>query len=94
MINGDDFFAIDNAFGGPVASYAAGDFDYNNKVNADDYWLIDSHYSKAQLAPALPAPAPAPAVGAEWSSVSIAAADLESSYKRLLDADADLAATA
>jgi fibronectin-binding autotransporter adhesin len=62
IINGDDFFEIDSGFASQASGFSNGDFDYNCRIDADDYWLIDSNYNKAvNVAPG----APALAVGTE-----------------------------
>jgi hypothetical protein len=43
-------------------TYAKGDFDYNGKVNADDYFLIDSNYNKMAVPLGVSAAAPAGAM--------------------------------
>jgi hypothetical protein len=54
-------------------------------IDGDDYFLIDAHYLQAQGS-ALPAVAPAASAAGGWASLQIAAAaDVESTYSRLLD---------
>jgi len=48
VIDGEDFFWIDNGFASSLKGYANGDFNYDGRIDADDYWLIDSNYNKAQ----------------------------------------------
>jgi hypothetical protein len=48
IIDGDDFFAIDQGYSTQTGGYARGDFDYNGRTDADDYFIIDSNYNKAQ----------------------------------------------
>jgi hypothetical protein len=48
---------IDSGYASQAGRYANGDFDYNGRVDADDYFLIDSNYSKAQTPMAAELPA-------------------------------------
>ncbi len=79
VINGDDYFKIDNGFGGGATGYSNGDFNYDGRIDADDYFVIDSNYGHAQTAMAAAAQA-APVVlpqesGAAVSSVGVSAWD-------------------
>ena len=37
IINGDDYFRIDSGFAASSTGFIKGDFDYNGRIDADDY---------------------------------------------------------
>ncbi|HYO09380.1 MAG TPA: BNR-4 repeat-containing protein [Tepidisphaeraceae bacterium] len=50
VLNGDDYWAIDNKVNTPGASgWANGDFDYNGKINGDDYFFLDRNIGRQTL---------------------------------------------
>ena len=40
-----DYFRIDDAYPVQRKGYTNGDYDFNGKINADDYFWIDNSYS-------------------------------------------------
>ncbi len=47
VINGDDYFDIDNAYHNhSAATYENGDVNFDGRIDGDDYFLIDSNYSR------------------------------------------------
>ena len=48
LINGDDYFRIDNGFFAHLSGFSNGDFNYDGVINADDYFLIDRNCGQSR----------------------------------------------
>ncbi len=93
VINGDDYFQIDQGYANQSTGYVHGDFDGNGRIDADDYFIIDSHYNKAQTPLASSQPfvaqsAPAVATPSTANSSTIFSdTSIPSAYERLQETD-------
>ena len=48
LINGDDYFRIDNGFLAHLSGFSNGDFNYDGVINADDYFRIDRNLAQSR----------------------------------------------
>ncbi len=64
LIDGNDYFQIDQGYAGQLTGYLNGDFNYDGRIDADDYFLIDSNYARqtTMLGGISPVPEPASVV--------------------------------